>query len=61
MVVGSRQLYVNFLVEEGILKKWLDENRILVINLISSISPNYTTESIKFIKLSIANSDDKNE
>lgn len=60
-VISSHQLYVNFLVEEGIFKKWLDENRILVINLLSSISPNYTTESIKFIKLSIANSDDKNE
>ena len=60
-VISGHQLYVNFLVEEGIFKKWLDENRILVINLLSSISPNYTTESIKFIKLSIANSDDKNE
>lgn len=60
-VISSHQLYVNFLVEEGIFKKWFDENRILVINLLSSISPNYTTESIKFIKLSIANSDDKNE
>ena len=60
-VISSHKLYVNFLVEEGIFKKWFDENRILVINLLSSISPNYTTESIKFIKLSIANSDDKNE
>ena len=60
-VISSHQLYVNFLVEEGIFKKWFDENRILVINLLSSISPNYTTESIKFIKLSIANSDNKNE
>ena len=60
-VISGHQLYVNFLVEEGIFKKWLDESRILVINLLSSISPNYTTESIKFIKLSIANSDDKNE
>lgn len=60
-VISSHRLYVNFLVEEGIFKKWFDENRILVINLLSSISPNYTTESIKFIKLSIANSDDKNE
>ena len=60
-VISSHQLYVNFLVEEGIFKKWFDENRILVINLLSSISPNYTTESIEFIKLSIANSDDKNE
>lgn len=60
-VISSHQLYVNFLVEKGIFKKWFDENRILVINLLSSISPNYTTESIKFIKLSIANSDDKNE
>lgn len=60
-VISSHPLYVNFLVEEGIFKKWFDENRILVINLLSSISPNYTTESIKFIKLSIANSDNKNE
>lgn len=60
-VISSHQLYVNFLVEEGIFKKWFDENRILVINLLSSISPNYTTESIKFIKLSIANSNNKNE
>ena len=60
-VISSHKLYVNFLVEEGIFKKWFDENRILVINLLSSISPNYTTESIKFIKSSIANSDDKNE
>lgn len=60
-VISGHPSYVNFLVKEGILPKWLVENKILVINLLSSISPNYTSDSIEFISQSIRTSDNKDE
>ena len=43
------------------LQQFLDINKSLVINLLSSISPEYTTETTQFIKDSIENSTDKSE
>lgn len=60
-VISGHPPYVNFLVKEGILSEWLGQNKILVINLLSSISPIYTSDSIEFISQSIRNSDNKDE
>lgn len=60
-VISGNPPYVNFLVKEGILSEWLGQNKILVINLLSSISPIYTSDSIEFISQSIRNSDNKDE
>lgn len=60
-VVSGHPAYVNFLVKEGILQNWLNENKGLVINLLSSISPNYTNNCVEFISQAITNSDTKDE
>ena len=60
-VISGHPAYVNFLVKEGIIPKWLDENKILVINLLSSVSPTYTSDSIEFISKLIRTSANKDE
>ncbi|MGT2753570.1 hypothetical protein [Streptococcus ovis] len=60
-VVSGHPVYVNFLVKEGILPNWIDENKTFVINLLSSISPNYTKNCVEFMSQAITNSDTKNE
>ena len=53
-VISGHPAYVNFLIKKRVLQKFLDINKSLVINLLSSISPYYTTETTQFIKDSIA-------
>lgn len=60
-VISSHPVYVNFLIKKRVLQKFLDSNKLLVIDLLSSISPYYTTETTQFIKDSIENSNDKSE
>ncbi|ALF28063.1 hypothetical protein RN88_05975 [Streptococcus intermedius] len=60
-VISGHPAYVNFLIKNNALQKFLDSNKLLVINLLSSISPYYTTETTQFIKDSIENSNDKSE
>lgn len=60
-VISGHPAYVNFLIKKRVLQKFLDINKSLVINLLSSISPYYTTETTQFIKDSIENSNDKSE
>ena len=60
-VISGRPAYVNFLIKKNVLQQFLDINKSLVINLLSSISPEYTTETTQFIKDSIENSTDKSE
>ncbi|OFN54247.1 hypothetical protein HMPREF2542_04705 [Streptococcus sp. HMSC034B05] len=60
-VISGHPVYVNFLIKKRVLQKFLDSNKLLVIDLLSSISPYYTTETTQFIKDSIENSNDKSE
>ncbi|VED66746.1 MULTISPECIES: hypothetical protein [Streptococcus] len=60
-VISGHPAYVNFLVKKNVLQKFLDINKALVINLLSSISPYYTTETTQFIRNAIKISDDKHE
>lgn len=60
-VISGHPAYVNFLVKKDVLQKFLDINKALVINLLSSISPYYTTEATQFIRNAIKISDDKHE
>lgn len=60
-VISGHATYVNFLIKKNVLQKFLDINKSLVIDLLSSISPYYTTETTRFIKDSIENSNDKSE
>lgn len=60
-VISGHPAYVNFLIKKNVLQKFLDINKSLVINLLSSISPYYTTETTQFIRNAIKISDDKHE
>ena len=60
-VISGHPVYVNFLIKKRVSQKFLDSNKLLVIDLLSSISPYYTTETTQFIKDSIENSNDKSE
>ena len=60
-VISGHPAYVNFLIKKNVLQQFLDINKSLVINLLSSISPEYTTETTQFIKDSIENSNDKSK
>lgn len=60
-VISGHPAYVNFLIKNNVLQQFLDINKSLVINLLSSISPEYTTETTQFIKDSIENSNDKSK
>ena len=60
-VISGHPAYVNFLIKKNVLQKFLDIDKALVINLLSSISPYYTTETTQFIRNAIKISDDKYE
>lgn len=60
-VISGHPAYVNFLIKKNVLQQLLDINKSLVINLLSSISPEYTTETTQFIRNAIKISDDKYE
>lgn len=60
-VVRGCSSYVNYLAKEKILQKWINEDKALVIDLLSSISPNYDSESINLIRNLFSISDNKFE
>ncbi|MDU6823463.1 hypothetical protein [Intestinibacter bartlettii] len=51
-VVSGHGIFIDVLIEEGILSKWmqLDSMKDTAINLIISISPNYNDKEVEFIK-----------
>lgn len=51
-VVSGHGIFIDILIEEGILDKWmkLDSTKDTAINLIISISPNYNDKELTFIK-----------
>lgn len=61
VVVRGHSSYVNFLAKKNVLHNWISEDRLLVIDLLSSISPHYSVESVELIQHSIVDSGNKDE